>query len=188
MWDYHEFLSEVLITEEMLQSRIHELGLEISRDYQGRKLLLVCILRGGVMFLTDLMRAIQIPHAIEFMAVSSYGVGGRESAGQVRITLDLNIDISEWDVLLVEDIIDSGNTLHSVLNLLSVRKPRSLAVCSLLDKTERREVEIPLKYNGFEIPNRFVFGYGLDIDDFYRNLPFIGVVDLAKYQALQDRV
>lgn len=187
MWDYHEFLGEVLITEDVLQARIGELGVEISRDYQGRKLLLICILRGGVMFLTDLMRAIQIPHAIEFMAVSSYGLGGRESAGQVRITLDLNIDISEWDVLLVEDIIDSGHTLHSVLDLLSIRKPRSLAVCSLLDKSERREVDIPLKYRGFEIPNRFVFGYGLDIDDFYRNLPFIGVVDLAKYQALQDK-
>ena len=187
MIDYREFLGEVLIAEQPLQTRIRELGQDISRDYRGRKLLLVCILRGGVMFLTDLMRAIEIPHAIEFMAVSSYGVGGRESAGQVRITLDLNTDISEWDVLLVEDIIDSGHTLHSVLDLLSLRKPRSLAVCALLDKSERREVEIPLRYSGFQIPNRFVFGYGLDIDDFYRNLPFIGVVDLAKYQALQEQ-
>ena len=184
--DYHDFLGEVLISEETLQSRILEMGAEISRDYQGKNLLLVCILRGGVMFLTDLMRAISYPHAIEFMAVSSYGLGGRESTGQIRITLDLNTDISEWDVLLVEDIIDSGHTLHSVLELLSVRKPRSLAVCALLDKAERREVNIPLHYCGFEIPNKFVFGYGLDIDDYYRNLPFIGVVDLAKYQALQN--
>ncbi len=184
MWDYREFLGEVLISEEDLQARIREVGAQISRDYQGKNLLLVCILRGGVLFLTDLMRAIEVPHAIEFMAVSSYGLGGRESHGQVRITLDLNTDISKWDVLLVEDIIDSGHTLYSVLELLSVRKPRSLGVCALLDKAERREVEIPLRYCGFEIPNKFVFGYGLDIDDYYRNLPFIGVVDLEKYQAL----
>jgi hypoxanthine phosphoribosyltransferase len=184
MRDYHEFLAEVLIEEDVLKGRIEELGAEISRDYAGEDPLLICILRGGVMFLTDLMRAITLPHAIEFMAVSSYGQGGRESSGQVRITLDLNIDIADWDVLLVEDIIDSGHTLRSVLELLSVRKPRSLAVCTLLDKTERREVEIPLHYSGFQIPNKFVFGYGLDIDDYYRNLPFVGVVDLARYQAL----
>jgi hypoxanthine phosphoribosyltransferase len=185
MWDYQDFLSEVLISESDLKSRVHEMGEEISRDYEKKNLLLVCILRGGVIFLTDLMRAITIPHAIEFMAVSSYGFGGRESTGQIRITLDLNTDISEWDVLLVEDIIDSGHTLHSVLDLLSVRKPRSLGVCALMDKTERREVDIPLSYCGFQIPNKFVFGYGLDIDDFYRNLPFVGVVDLGKYQKLQ---
>jgi hypoxanthine phosphoribosyltransferase len=187
MWDYREFLGEILIEEAALQARIREMGAEISRDYQGKNLLLVCILRGGVLFLTDLMRAISIPHAIEFMAVSSYGVGGRDATGQVRITLDLNTDISDWDVLLVEDIIDSGHTLHSVLELLSVRKPHSLAVCALLDKAERREVEIPLAYCGFQIPNKFVFGFGLDIDDFYRNLPFIGIVDLARYQALQEK-
>jgi hypoxanthine phosphoribosyltransferase len=184
MWDYHDFLADVLISEDALHERIQVMGAEISRDYRDKNLLLVCILRGGVMFLTDLMRAITIPHAIEFMAVSSYGQGGRESSGQVRITLDLNIDIADWDVLLVEDIIDSGHTLRSVLELLSVRKPRSLAVCTLLDKVERREVEIPLHYSGFQIPNKFVFGYGLDIDDYYRNLPFVGVVDLARYQAL----
>lgn len=184
MWDYREFLEEVLIDPDTLQRRIQELGEQISKDYEGKKLLLVCILRGGVMFLTDLMRSIRIPHAIEFMAVSSYGVGGRHSSGQVRITFDLNTDISEWDVILVEDIIDSGHTLHSVLELLSIRQPKSLSVCALLDKSERREVEIPLKYIGFEIPNKFVFGYGLDIDDFYRNLPFIGVVNLEKYNAL----
>lgn len=187
MWDYREFLGEVLIPEDQLQNRIRELGAEISRDYAGKNLLLICILRGGVMFLTDLMRAIEIPHAIEFMAVSSYGVGGRESAGQVRITLDLNTDITNWDVILVEDIVDSGHTLHSVLDLLAIRKPRSLSVCALLDKAERREVEIPLNYIGFHIPNKFVFGYGLDIDDYYRNLPFVGVVDLKKYEKLQSK-
>lgn len=181
MRDYRKFLAEVLISEEQLRERVTELGQEITRDYAGRNLLLVCILRGGVMFLTDLMRAIDIPHRIEFMAVSSYAVGTREATGQVRINLDLNVDIADNDVLLVEDIIDSGHTLLNVLNLLTVRKPRSLGVCALLDKYERREVEIPLQYTGFRIPDRFVFGYGLDIDDYFRNLPFIGAVDLERY-------
>ncbi len=181
--DYHEFLAEVLISEEQLQHRIRELGEEISNDYKDEEqLLMVCILRGGVMFLTDLMRAIRHPHAIEFMAVSSYGVGRRETSGQTRITLDLNTDIQDKNVILVEDIIDSGYTLASVLEMLSLRKPRSLSVCTLLDKAERREVYVPLKYTGFTIPNKFVFGYGLDIDDYYRNLPFVGVVDLAHYK------
>lgn len=185
MSDYHDFIEEVLISEESLQARIAEIGREITRDYAGKDLLLICILRGGVMFLTDLMRKITIPHAIEFMAVSSYGIGGRESTGQVRITLDLNTDIRDRHVLLVEDIIDSGYTIASVLELLSVRKPGSLKVCTLLDKTERREVEVPIEYCGFCIPNKFVFGYGLDIDDYYRNLPFIGAVNLDKYLGLQ---
>lgn len=181
MQDYHEFLNEVLITEEALQRRISELGVEISRDYQGQSLLLICILRGGVMFLTDLMRNISIPHAVEFMAVSSYGSGKRESSGQVRITLDLLNNISNQHVLLVEDIIDSGHTIEYVLKMLSIRNPQSLNVCVLLDKAERREVAVPIKYRGFVIPNKFVFGYGLDIDEYYRNLPFIGVVDLDNY-------
>ncbi|NLG97991.1 MAG: hypoxanthine phosphoribosyltransferase [Chloroflexi bacterium] len=184
MWDYRSFLGEILIPEDRLQARIAELGEEISRDYAGKNPLLICILRGGVMFLTDLMRRITVPHAIEFMAVSSYGAGERQSTGQVRITLDLSTLIQDRDVILVEDIVDSGRTIHSVLDLLSTRKPRSLCVCTLLDKVERREVQIPVRYVGFTIPNKFVFGYGLDIDDYYRNLPFIGVVDLPKYEAL----
>jgi hypoxanthine phosphoribosyltransferase len=183
MRDYHEFMSEVLIPEEKLQLRIGELGAQISRDYAGKdNLLLVCILRGGVLFLTDLMRRITVPHAIEFMAVSSYGLGGRESSGRVRITLDLGIDIRNRDVIIVEDIIDSGHTIAAVLDMLSTRKPASICVCTLLDKADRREVQVPVKYTGFSIQNKFVFGYGLDIDDYYRNLPFIGVVDLQKYQ------
>lgn len=182
MRDYHEFLGEVLISEEDLQARIAELGAEISRDYAGDSVLLICILRGGVMFLTDLIRQITVPVAIEFMAVSSYGVGGRESSGQVRLTLDLNTNIHDRHVILVEDIIDSGHTIASVLELLSTRKPRTLHVCTLLDKSERREVEVPISYTGFSIPNKFVFGYGLDIDEYYRNLPFIGVVDLTRYE------
>jgi hypoxanthine phosphoribosyltransferase len=184
MQDYHEFLGEILIPEDKLQVRIAEMGAQISRDYAGKKdVLLVCILRGGVLFLTDLMRKITVPTAIEFMAVSSYGVGKRETTGKVRITLDLNVDIENRDVILVEDIIDSGNTIAAVLEMLSTRKPASICVCTLLDKADRREVPVPVKYTGFSIPNKFVFGYGLDIDDYYRNLPFIGVVDLSKYQA-----
>ncbi len=186
MKDYREFLSEVLVSEESLQQRVAELGAEITRDYQGKELLLICILRGGVMFLTDLMRHIDVPHAIEFMAVSSYGSGARESTGRARITLDLNTNIQDRHVLLVEDIIDSGRTLASVLELLSTRKPASLKVCTLLDKADRREVEVDIQYSGFVIPNKFVFGYGLDLDEYYRNLNFIGVVDLEKYETSSD--
>ncbi len=182
MQDYREYLSEILISSTDLQKRIAELGDQISHDYEDKgELVLVCILRGGVLFLTDLMRHITIPHAIEFMAVSSYGVGGRQTSGQVRITLDLNLDIFNKHVLLVEDIIDSGHTIAAVTDFLATRRPASISVCTLLDKEERREVEIPIRYRGFKIPNKFVFGYGLDIDDYYRNLPFIGVVDLEKY-------
>lgn len=182
MQDYHEFLAEVLVPEDVLQKRIAELGAQISRDYSGKDLVFICILRGGVMFLTDLMRAMSIPHAIEFMAVSSYGSGARETSGEVRISLDLNTSITGRSIVLVEDIVDSGRTVHSVLELLSTRKPHDLCVCTLLDKAERREIEVPIHYCGFVIPNKFVFGYGLDIDEYYRNLPFIGVVDLDKYQ------
>lgn len=183
MRDYHEFLAEILIEPDALQKRIAELGEQISKDFkESENLVLICILRGGVMFLSDLMRHIEVPHAVEFMAVSSYGSGSRESTGQVRITLDLNMNIHDKDVILVEDIIDSGRTLASVLDLLAARKPRSLYVCTLLDKTERREVHVPVRYVGFSIPNKFVFGYGLDLDELYRNLPFVGVVDEKRYQ------
>ena len=186
MNDYHVYLEEVLITEERLQVRIRELGREISADYAGEDLLLICILRGGVLFLTDLMRELTVPHSIDFMAVSSYGVGARQSKGQVRITLDLTTSIGGRNVLLVEDIIDSGNTIASVLELLNLRRPKSLKVCTLLDKPERRESEIPIDYRGFEIPNKFVFGYGLDLDEYYRNLRFIGVLRQDKVAEFAD--
>ena len=182
MRDYHEFLEEVLIPEDALQKRISELGAEISHDYQGKELLLVCILRGGVMFLTDLIRHITVPHMIDFMSVSSYGVGARRSRGQSRITLDINTDIQNRHVLLVEDIVDSGYTVRAVLELLSARQPKSLKICALLDKAERREVEVAIDYRGFVIPDKFVFGYGLDADEYYRNLPFIGVLATDKYK------
>ena len=182
MQDYHEFLDEILIDENQLQARIAELGAEISRDYQGKDPHLVCILRGGVLFLTDLMRKVNIPHTIDFMAISSYGTGVRESSGQVRLTMDLKDNIKGRHVILVEDIIDSGFTLTSVIELLSVRKPASLKVCTLLDKADRRLVKVPIDYCGFVIPDKFVFGYGLDLDEYYRCLPFIGTVNTEKYQ------
>ena len=181
MQDYREFLQEILVSEEALQKRIAELGVELSRDYAGQDLLLVCILRGGVLFLADLMRKITIPHTVDFMSVSSYGVGARQSRGQSRINLDLNTDIRERNVLLVEDIVDSGHTIKAVMELLGARQPRSLKVCTLLDKAERREVDVPIHYRGFVIPDKFVFGYGLDADEYYRNLPFIGVLSTDRY-------
>jgi hypoxanthine phosphoribosyltransferase len=183
MQDYQEFLAEILIDEESLQRRIKELADEISRDYKGKDLQLICILRGGIVFLVDLMRHITIPLQVDFMAVSSYGAGERQTSGSVRLSLDLKTDIRNKDVLLVEDIVDSGNTIAYVLEFLQTRQPRTLKVCTLLDKEERRETSIPIHYRGFSIPNKFVFGYGLDLDEYYRNLPFVAVVDLTKYQA-----
>jgi hypoxanthine phosphoribosyltransferase len=164
---------EVLLSAGELRARIGELAAQIDRDYAGKDLMLLCILRGGVIFLGDLMRALTIPHTVEFMAVASYGKGARGSSGQVRITFDLGSSIQGRDVLIVEDIIDSGRTLASVLDLLRARHPRSLEVCVLLDKTERRKVDIPVRYRGFSIPDRYVFGYGLDIDEYQRNLPYV---------------
>ena len=184
MQPYQDFLAETLVDETSLQARIKELGAEISRDYADSNdaLLLICILRGGVPFLVDLMRHITVPHMLDFMAISSYGKGARESTGNVRLTMDLQTNIRDKHVLLVEDIIDSGLTIASVLELLETRQPKSLKVCTLLDKEERREAVVPIHYRGFSIPNKFVFGYGLDLDEYYRNLTFIGVVDLNKYK------
>ena len=182
MQAYEDVLAEVLIDAERLQRRVAELGAEISADYQGMDdLLLICILRGGVPFLVDLSRHITVPHMMDFMAVSSYGEGARESSGFVRVNFDLQTNIKGKEVLLVEDIVDSGHTIASVMGMLETRQPTSLRVCALLDKAERREAVVPIHYRGFTIPNKFVFGYGLDLDEYYRNLPFIGVVDLGKY-------
>jgi hypoxanthine phosphoribosyltransferase len=181
MQNYNDFLAEILIDEERLQARVKELGAQISADYKGGDLLLICILRGGVSFLVDLSRQISVPHMLDFMAVSSYGAGKRESAGYARVTLDLQTNVRGRDVLLVEDIIDSGTTIASVLELLNTRQPKSIKICALLNKPERRETEVPIDYCGFTIPNKFVFGYGLDLDEYYRNLPFVGVVDPKKY-------
>ncbi len=181
MQDYHEFLEEILVDAPALQKRVAELGAQISLDYRGMDLHLICILRGGVVFLTDLIRYITVPHTLDFMAVSSYGTA-RQSTGQIRITYDLKDEIHDRNVLLVEDIVDSGYTITSVLDMLRTRHPRSLRVCTMLDKPERREVVVPIDYCGFVIPNKFVFGYGLDLDEYYRNLPFIATVNLDKYK------
>jgi len=175
---YQKYLQEILIDEATLQTRITELGQQLSKDYADcDDLLLLCILKGGVMFLTDLSRHVHVPHAIDFMAASSYGVGARQSGGSVRIDMDLRTDVKGKHVIVVEDIIDSGHTLDFVLKTLQNREPASLRLCALLNKQSRREVDINVDYIGFEIENKFVFGYGLDLDEKFRNLPFIGVVN-----------
>lgn len=181
---YDKYLQEVLIDEDKLKARIAALGQQISTDYADcDNLLLICILKGGVMFLTDLMRHIDVPHEIDFMAASSYGRGARESRGTVRIDMDITTGIQGRDILIVEDIIDSGYTLRFVMDTLQARHPNSLKLCTLLNKSSRREVDIDIEYVGFEIENKFVFGYGLDLDERFRNLPFVGVVNL---DALKD--
>jgi len=169
-------VTEVLIDQEALQRRIAELGEEISADYTGRDLLLVGVLKGAVFFMADLMRGLSIPCEIDFMAISSYG-DSTDSSGVVRILKDLDINIEGRDVLVVEDIIDSGLTLSYLMRNLESREPATLEVCALMTKPERREIEVPVRYVGFEIPNRFVIGYGLDFGERYRNLPYVGVLD-----------
>lgn len=169
-------IKRVLFTESQIAARVAELGAQISRDYAGKDLLLVGILRGGVVFLADLMRHITIPCSLDFMAVTSYGVGARESNRSPRIMLDLREDILGRNVLLVEDIVDSGYTFDHLLQLLRTREPASLKVCALLNKPARREVHVPIDYLGFEIPDVYVCGYGIDADERYRNLPYIATV------------
>lgn len=172
---WEAYLAEKLIDEETLQKRVKELGAQISIDYGDEDLLLLCILKGGVLFLSDLMREVTVPHDIDFLAVSSYGKEIRDSTGVVRILKDLDESIDGRHLLIVEDIIDTGHTLDYITRILGARNPASLKICTLLDKAERREVDIPIDYTGFVIPDRFVFGYGLDLDEKFRNLPFIGV-------------
>lgn len=177
MLPYEKYLQETLIDEPTLQRRVAELGAEISRDYADcTDLLLLCILKGGIMFLADLTRHITVPHEIDFLAISSYGRGVRESSGNVRIDMDLSEEVTNRHLLIVEDIIDSGHTLRFVMDVLQARRPASLKLCTLLDKASMRQVAIPIDYRGFQIENKFVFGYGLDLDEKFRNLPFIGVV------------
>ncbi len=174
-------VSEILITEEELQARIAELGRAISADYQDKNVLAICILRGAVIFLSDLIRRITVPHEIDFMAVSSYGGGRTESSGVVRILMDLRVNIRERHVLIVEDIVDTGLTLTYIINNLKTRQPVSLRTCALLNKQARRQVDVSVDYLGFDIPDKFVIGYGLDYDEKYRNLPFVGVLKPELY-------
>jgi hypoxanthine phosphoribosyltransferase len=168
-------VEEVLIDEATLQGRIAELGAAITEDYQGRDLLLIGVLKGAVFFMADLMRQIDVPCEVDFMAISSYGAGV-DSSGVVRILKDLDVSIEGRNVLVVEDIIDSGLTLSYLLRNLEAREPASLEVCALMTKPERRENDVTCRYVGFEIPNRFVIGYGLDFAERYRNLPYVGVL------------
>ena len=168
-------VAEVLIEEDALRDRIAELGAEISADYAGKDVLLVGVLKGAVFFMADLMRHITVPCEVDFMAISSYGAS-TDSSGVVRILKDLDESIEGRNVLVVEDIIDSGLTLSYLKRTLSARGPASLEICALLTKPERREVDVPVRYTGFEIPNRFVVGYGLDFAERYRNLRYVGVL------------
>lgn len=180
--DYHEFMDEILVDEATIQKRVAELGAQISGDYEGKDLLIVCLLRGGLTFTADLMRHLTINPELDCMSLSSYGVGHYSSSGNVRVNLDLRTNIEGRHVLLVEDIVDSGRTLAHVLNMLRTREPASLRVCVLLDKKMRREVPVQVDYIGFDVPDKYVFGYGIDIDEHCRHLPFIASVDLSKYK------
>ena len=176
-----EIIDHILVDQAALQHRVAELGQQISVDYKGKDLVLICVLKGGVVFLTDLMRQITIPHEIDFMAISSYGVGQRESSGAVRLVLDLKIDIAGRDVLIIEDIVDSGRTMDYLLRTFWARQPASLRVCTLLNKPSRRVLDVPLDYVGFDIPDEFVLGYGLDFDEKHRNLPTVAVLKKEHY-------
>jgi hypoxanthine phosphoribosyltransferase len=171
-------IGKILITEDDIKRRVAELGEEISRDYADTTPVLVSVLKGGIIFLADLVRELKILHEIDFMSVSSYN-GGTESSGVVRILQDLSINIEGEDVIIVEDIVDSGLTLDYIRSILLARHPKTLRICTLLDKKPKREIEVPIDYIGFEIPDEFVIGYGLDYEQKYRNLPYIaiGVVD-----------
>lgn len=168
-------IERVLITEQELAQRVGELGVQISQDFAGNNLFLISVLKGSVVFMADLMRRITIPHSIDFMATSSYGAT-TQSSGVVQILKDLEESIEGRSVLIVEDIIDSGHTLAYLRRLILARNPASLRICALLDKKERREADVPVDYVGFAIPNEFVVGYGLDFNERYRNLPFVGVL------------
>jgi hypoxanthine phosphoribosyltransferase len=168
-------VGEILIDEDVLSARIAELGTEVSADYEGRDLLLIGVLKGAVFFMADLMRHLTVPCEVDFMAISSYG-DSTDSSGIVRILKDLDINIEGRDVLVVEDIIDSGLTLSYLMRNLESREPASLEVCALMTKPARREIDVPVRYIGFEIPNRFVVGYGLDFGERYRNLPYVAVL------------
>lgn len=169
-------IDHILVSEEALHAKVTELGAQISRDYAGRDLLLVSILKGAVVFMADLMRAVTIPCAIDFMVVSSYGGANTESTGLVKIIKDLDADLTGKDVLIVEDILDTGITLSHLLPMLRMRNPASVKLCTILSKPSRRKADIRPDYLGFEVPDEFVVGYGLDYDEKYRNLPYVGVL------------
>ncbi|RGB69912.1 MULTISPECIES: hypoxanthine phosphoribosyltransferase [Oscillospiraceae] len=175
-----EDILKVLITEQELKNKIAQLGAQISRDYADKNLLMVSVLKGSVIFMADLMRAITIHARVDFMAVSSYGSGVKTS-GVVKIVKDLDLPLDGYDILIVEDILDSGKTLDYLIDILNQRNPKSIKIATLLDKPERREVNIKPDYSGFVVPDEFVVGYGLDYAEKYRNLPFVGVLKPEVY-------
>ena len=177
----YDDVAEVLISEEQIQQKVAELGARICHDFAGEQILIVAVLKGALLFLADLIRHIDLPVAIDFLAVSSYGAG-TESSGVVRILKDLDETIEHQNVIIVEDIVDSGRTLDYLLRMLRQRNPATLHVCTLLDKRERREIDVPIDYVGFEVPDLFVVGYGLDFAEHYRQLPFIGVLKPEIYE------
>jgi hypoxanthine phosphoribosyltransferase len=178
-------IAEVLVSEERIRAKVAELGKRISRDYRGKELLLVGLLRGAIVFLSDLMREIDIPVQLDFIGISSYGAS--TESGAVRLVMDLETDIANRDVLIVEDIVDTGKTLSYLVGNLQARQPASLQICALLDKPERRQVPIAVAYVGFEIPDKFVVGYGLDFAEGYRSLPFVGVLKEHLYKEVLMR-
>jgi len=176
-----EDIAETLLSEETIREKVAELGARISSDYKGKNLLMVGILKGSVVFMSDLMREITIPSRIDFMSVSSYGAGVK-SSGVVKIIKDLDIPLQGYDVLIVEDILDSGLTLHYIIEILKSRNPHSIKICTLLDKPYSRQADVKTDYHGFDIPDKFVVGYGLDFAEKYRNLPFVGVLKPEVYE------
>ena len=180
--DLKRDIGQVLISEEEIRAKVRELGAAVSADYADSSVTLVSVLKGSLPFMADLMRAIEIPVQVDLMEVSSYGGATTETSGLVRILKDLSSSIADRDVLIVEDIIDTGLTLNYLLRYLRGKNPRSLRICALLDKPARRLVEIPIDYTGFTIPDEFVVGYGLDFGEYYRNLPFIGVLRRELYE------
>jgi len=182
----HDDVQEVLLTEDQIQGRVAELGAELGHDYADRQPLLVSVLKGSIVFLADLIRATELPLAVDLMELSSYGAA-MESSGQVRILKDLSASIEGRDVIVVEDIIDTGLTLNYLLRYLHERSPASIRICCLLDKPARRLTDIDIDYRGFTIPDRFVVGYGLDFDERYRNLPYIGVLRPSVYGGPEPR-
>ena len=178
----HDDIKNVLVTEEELKAKVAELGAQISRDYAGKNLLLVSILKGAVVFMADLMRAVTIPCSIDFMVVSSYGGTNTQTTGLVKIVKDLDAALTGKDVLIVEDILDTGVTLSNLVPMLKMRNPSSVKICAILDKPTRRKADIQPDYEGFQVPDEFVVGYGLDYNEKYRNLPYVGVLKPHVYE------
>jgi hypoxanthine phosphoribosyltransferase len=177
----YQDVAEILVSEDQIKKRVAELGARINKDFAGEQILVIAVLKGALLFLADLMRHIDLPLAVDFLAVSSYGAG-TQSSGVVRILKDLDETIEHQHVIIVEDIVDSGRTLDYLLRMLRQRNPATLHVCTLLDKRDRREIDVPIDYVGFEVPDAFVVGYGLDFAEHYRQLPFIGVLKPEIYQ------